>query len=520
MNTTMINMNDLVAKAGTNVATPRIVFEQTVFDGTAGFRHDPMASKQAYSDAIDSQFEIVSISQRLEGYTMSDARIALDVVSHMRAEGVPQPVSNDPTVTPKTTRVDTGFDWATGLMQTRTVPAGEMSIPGFASLGKKWQPSMQVIADGHTPVLWANVLRGNQDEANGLFQYVKEYLEGNSIYLGQVVDQFFNFIDLTSFKPENVALTRDQSNSLDMLVRGPLQFQTALDAENMPRKTGYFCYGPPGGGKTMLMTTICYIGARMGAFVVIVDPSTGIDGFKLAAARTEKLLEAGHRGVLAMEDMEMLSVQDRAKVLDILDGSQSKMARRIVVGTTNFIERIDRAMLRPGRFDTVQFCGLPDRQATEHLCRVLLKGRNLEDVDFDIVFEAMQGYSYAFIASAVQNVVRAAINRVKGQLDEEWTVTTEDLVMAADSVRGHFNLMQEEVVVDKTTIDDIFKGHVFDSVEEYLSNNSISTYDDNTNYDYIEEKVRETVDSIVEGRLHNASIVDRDGDHVYNINTN
>ena len=520
MNTTKINMNDLVTKAGSNVATPRIVFEQTVFDGTAGFRHDPMASKQAYSDAIDSQFEIVTIQQRLEGYTEADARIALDVVSHMRAEGVPQPVSNDPTVTPKTMRVDVGFDWNTGAMQTRTVPAGEMSIPGFASLGKKWQPTMQVVDDYGTPILYANILRGNQDEANGLFQYVKEYLEGNSIYIGQVVDQNFDFIDLTSFKPENVALTREQSNSLDMLVRGPLQYQTALDAENMPRKTGYFCYGPPGGGKTMLMTTICYIGARMGAFVVIVDPSTGIRGFKSAASRTEKLLEAGHRGVLAMEDMEKLSTEDRAKVLDILDGSSSKTARRIVVGTTNFIERIDRAMLRPGRFDTVQFCGLPDRQATEHLCRVLLKGRNLDEIDFDTVFAAMEGYSYAFIASAVQNVVRAAINRTKGQLDEAWTVTTEDLVMAADSVRGHFNLMQEDVVSDEVTIDSIFKGHAYDSVEQYLSDNPVYTESDNTNYDYISSLVHDQVDSVVEGRLNEASIMNNDGDQKFYIATN
>jgi transitional endoplasmic reticulum ATPase len=443
---------------------------------------------------------------------MADARIALDVVSHRRAEGVPQPVSNDPTVTPKTMRIDVGYDWVTGEMQTRTVPAGEMSIPGFARLGKKWQPTMQVMQQYGNPVLYAQVMRGNQDEANGLFQYVREYLDGHSIYLGQAVTVDFEFIDLTSFKPENVALTDTLRNAVDLFVRGPLQFQAALDAENMPRKTGVFLWGPPGGGKTMVKTTCAYIGARMGAVVVDVDPSLGIEGFEMAAKRTERLLEAGHKVMIVMEDMEKLSRQNRAKVLDILDGTSSKGARRIVIGTTNFLEQIDRAMLRPGRFDCVEFCGLPDLTAFRQLCKVQLPDRDLSGVDFEAAFPYFEGYSYAFISNAIQNVVRSAVNRAKGELEEGWSVTTEDLISAAQAVRGHFDLMQQEVVVESVSMDSIFRQHVLDGVEEYLSNNDVSTESDNTDYSEIRDIVHTQVDEIVEGRLNEAAIYKPNGD--------
>ena len=218
-----------------------------------------------------------------------------------------------------------------------------------------------------------------------------------------------------------------------------------------------------------------------------------------------------------MEDMEKLATRDRAKVLDILDGTSSQGFRRVPIGTTNFLEQIDRAMLRPGRFDAVEYCGLPDRSAFEQLVKVLISEQDRGDIDYDEAFPHYEGYSYAFIANAVQIILRAAINRAKGDLSV-MSINTADLITAAQSVRGHFDLMQEEVVVDRPPLDGLFRSIVFEEVESFLSDNSVMT-DDTTDYSYIVQKVHETVDEIIEGRLDGASIYKENGDEFGNIRT-
>lgn len=514
-----IGHTDLVGRAGSNVSRPRVVFQGNIYDGTLGHASNPFDAIDGIKDAIFSEFEQVGRKQTYEGYTFDEVSVALAAVLNRSDAGVPQPISNDPTIQPATRIIDAGYDWKTGQMRTIVVPQGEMSLPGFRTLDpKKWQPSMRVSSNtSGVPILVANVLRCDQDAVEGIFGFVRDWVRRNSIYVGQVVDVNFNFVKLTDFKPQNVALTDTLRSKIELFVTGPLQYDTALDERGLPRKTGLFLYGPPGGGKTMAKTTCGYLAARLGAIVVEVDPSLGIDGFQAASIRTEALLENGHKVVVMMEDMEKLATRDRAKVLDILDGSSSKGFRRVTIGTTNFLEQIDRAMLRPGRFDAVEYCGLPDRSAFEQLVKVLISEQDRGDIDYDEAFPHYEGYSYAFIANAVQIILRAAINRAKGDLSV-MSINTADLITAAQSVRGHFDLMQEEVVVDRPPLDGLFRSIVFEEVESFLSDNSVMT-DDNTDYSYIVQKVHETVDEIIEGRLDGASIYKENGDEFGNIRT-
>ena len=514
-----IGFGDLVKRAGSNVARPRIVFDGNVYDGTLANAKDPFAAIEGVKDAVMSEFEQVERVQKYDGYTLAEVRVALAAVLNRSDSGVPQPISNDPTITPGTMIVDVGYDWKTGHMNTLIVPKGEMSMPGFRSIpGQKWQPSMKVVMMYGQPVLVANVLRCDQDGVEGIFGYVRDWVQHNSIYAGQVVDVNFEFLKLTDFKPENVALTEDMQSKIELFITGPLQYWGALDQRGLPRKTGLFLWGPPGGGKTMVKTTAEYLAARMGAVVIEIDPSLGIEGFEAANQRSMVLLESGYRVLVAMEDMEKLARNDRAKVLDILDGTSSKGHRRITIGTTNFLEQIDRAMLRPGRFDAVEFCGLPDLVAFTHLVKVLISADDRGDIDFAEAFPHFEGYSYAFISNAVQTIIRAAVNRAKGDLDA-LKVNTQDLIDAAKSVRGHFDLMQQEVEKELPQLDAIFKQLIAEQVNQELNDYGVLN-DDPTDYGYISEKIRSITDEVVEGRINGASLQNDAGDTKYNLYTN
>jgi RecA/RadA recombinase len=514
-----ISMDAMVKRAGANVARPRIVFEDTVYDGTLANAKDPFAAIDGVKEAVMSEFETVERVWAAEGYTPAEIKVALAAVLNRSDSGVPQPISNDPTVTPTTQIVDVGYDWVSGKMNTLIVPANEMSMPGFRKMpGQKWRPSMRVITRGGVPHLVANVLRCDQDAVEGIFGYIRDWVNRNSIYAGQVVNENFEFLNLTTFKPENVALTAAISKRMDHFVLGPLRWTEALDARGLPRKTGLFLYGPPGGGKTMVKTAALYLAARLGAVVVEIDPSTGMEGFEAANLRSMKLLENGYKVVLAMEDMEKLATKDRAKILDLLDGTSSKGHRRITIGTTNFIETIDRAMLRPGRFDAVEYCGLPDLVAFTHLVKVLIAEEDRGDINWEEAFPHFDGYSYAFIANAVQTIMRAAIGSAKGDLDN-LAVSTEDLIDAAESVRGHFNLMQEEVVTEDESLDGRFKSLIDRSVLQQLEEYEVLNADP-VDYSYISEKIREITDEVVEGRLDNATFQKSNGDTLGVLKTN
>ena len=98
------------------------------------------------------------------------------------------------------------------------------------------------------------------------------------------------------------------------------------------------------------------------------------------------LLDHGLKVVVAMEDMEKLAKRDRAKILDLLDGTSSKQNRIVYIGTTNFLDTIDRAMLRPGRFDAVVECALPDLSAFRQLVNVLIKEHDRGEIDYEEAF--------------------------------------------------------------------------------------------------------------------------------------
>tara|TARA_R110002126_G_scaffold36734_2_gene111452 strand:+ start:1874 stop:3442 length:1569 start_codon:yes stop_codon:yes gene_type:complete len=507
-----ISVNDLVKRAGCNISTPRIIFKENVYDGTFANAKTPFDAIEGVKDAVYSEFEVVTRKKPFAGFTKAQIQYSLDCVLRLSTEGVSQPISNDPTIQPSTEIIDTGYEWATGRMTSIVVPQGEMSLPGFRSIDKNWKASVQVTTNrSGEPSLYASVLRCDQDAIEGLFQFVTDHVRVNCIYKGQVVDQNFAFLKLTDFKPQNVALTETLRKKIELFVRGPLEFALANDARGLPRKSGLFLYGPPGGGKTMSMTVCAYLSARMAAIVVVVDPSGGIDAFVRASQLTEVMLEAGESVVICMEDMEKLAIRDRAKVLDLLDGTNSKGQRRITVGTTNFLEQIDRAMLRPGRFDAVEYCGLPDLSAFRQLVHVLISGDDRGDIDYEEAFPFFDGFSYAFIASAVQTIIRSAIISAKGNL-EELKVNTQNLIDAANSVRGHFDLMQQPVQVEAPALDTVMRGMVSEIVsDEVESSLNDRVFSDDVDYD----NVHNIVDEVLEGRLNGASLEDLEGDKRY-----
>jgi chaperone BCS1 len=121
----------------------------------------------------------------------------------------------------------------------------------------------------------------------------------------------------------------------------------------VPYRRGYLFYGPPGTGKTSLGMALA---SHLNLDIAVVSlGDAGLDDNKLV----NFLLEAPQGAVLLLEDLDCLYQEDRTKkqtgvtlsgLLNILDGVAAQESR-VVIMTTNHPEKLDEALIRPGRAD-------------------------------------------------------------------------------------------------------------------------------------------------------------------------
>eukprot|EP00612_Vaucheria_litorea_P005296 CAMPEP_0171460224 /NCGR_PEP_ID=MMETSP0945-20130129/5176_1 /TAXON_ID=109269 /ORGANISM="Vaucheria litorea, Strain CCMP2940" /LENGTH=487 /DNA_ID=CAMNT_0011986365 /DNA_START=18 /DNA_END=1482 /DNA_ORIENTATION=+ len=129
----------------------------------------------------------------------------------------------------------------------------------------------------------------------------------------------------------------------------------------VPYRRGYLLHGPPGSGKTSFIYAIA--GEMNYDICMLSLGDEGLSDDRLAHALTH----APQRTIILLEDVDAAFVNRNAAhssrgmvtfsgLLNTLDGVTSS-EERLIFMTTNFIERLDPALLRPGRVDFVQYIG-------------------------------------------------------------------------------------------------------------------------------------------------------------------
>ncbi|KAK4497500.1 hypothetical protein PRZ48_011951 [Zasmidium cellare] len=151
-------------------------------------------------------------------------------------------------------------------------------------------------------------------------------------------------------------LIADIKNYLD------LRTKKLYQSRSMPYRRGYLFYGPPGTGKSSLSTAIA---GEFGLDLYEVKvPSIKDDGeleqmFQEIPPRCIVLLEDIDAVWSTREqrnDSENTSAVTLSGLLNVLDGVGSQEGR-VVILTTNKPERLDSALVRPGRIDFKVYLG-------------------------------------------------------------------------------------------------------------------------------------------------------------------
>jgi cell division protease FtsH len=201
-------------------------------------------------------------------------------------------------------------------------------------------------------------------------------------------------------------------------LRDPGQFK-ALGAK-VPK--GILLHGPPGTGKTLLAKAVAH---ESGARFFAQSAASFVEMFAgLGAARIRRLFDIARKHEPAIIFIDELDAVGGRRGSDIsgekdqtlnqllveMDGFSAN-GRVVVIAASNLLEKLDPALLRPGRFDRQVFVAPPDVKGRQGVLAVHTRDKPLRDVDLGLVAQQTSGLTGADLANICNEAAIFAARR-------------------------------------------------------------------------------------------------------------
>lgn len=202
-----------------------------------------------------------------------------------------------------------------------------------------------------------------------------------------------NYLDLTA--DVKLILNPEVEQQLDVSMWRVIKHWKALEGK-VRRKRGIVMSGNYGTGKTVAAFVTAKLAVDCGLTFM-----TTIAKMSTTALALAKIVQPC---VLFLEDLDQATHGDRDELNDFLNtlsGIESKNTNVILLVSTNFVDRIDRAFLRPERLDTIVEFTPPTRDTVDRLIRAYAGDLLSKLDDISEVTTYMVGATPAIISEAV-----------------------------------------------------------------------------------------------------------------------
>ncbi|CAI3692487.1 ATP-dependent zinc metalloprotease FtsH [Clostridium neonatale] len=258
---------------------------------------------------------------------------------------------------------------------------------------------------------------------------------------------------------DDVAGQEEAKESLKEVIdflNGPAKY-TEIGAK-LPK--GVLLVGPPGTGKTLIAKAVAgeakvpFFSLSGSSFVemfVGVGASRVRELFKDAVAKAPCIVFIDEIDAIGKSrDNQMQSNDEREQTLNQLlsemDGFDSSKGI-VILGATNRPEILDKALLRPGRFDRRVIVDRPDFKGREAILAVHAKNVNLgEDVDLAEIAKSTPGAVGADLANIINEGALRAVRRRKMVLQEDLREAVEVIIAGQEKKDRILSPKEREVV--------------------------------------------------------------------------
>ncbi|HWJ50310.1 MAG TPA: AAA family ATPase, partial [Solirubrobacteraceae bacterium] len=236
-------------------------------------------------------------------------------------------------------------------------------------------------------------------------------------------------------------------------LRDPKSFH-ALGAK-VPK--GILLHGPPGTGKTLLAKAVA---TESGAHFFAQSAASFVEMFAgLGAARIRRLFAIARKHEPAIIFIDELDAVGGRRGMDIsgekdqtlnqllveMDGFSSS-GRVVVIAASNLLEKLDPALLRPGRFDRQVFVVPPDVKGRLGVLQVHTRSKPMGDVDLGVVAQHTSGLTGADLANICNEAAIFATRRGAKALEMQDFDSALERVIAGVQSKRVLNNHEKRVV--------------------------------------------------------------------------
>jgi transitional endoplasmic reticulum ATPase len=337
---------------------------------------------------------------------------------------------------------------ATGVNTTTQVPWGGFGLPGIEG---RLETQSSVSEKGRmVMVVCGQIKRKNHPQIMALIARTRELLKTHSLYRGKTISLSFgenpktkqivphtpSFMDVSGTDPKDLVLPDLVRNQVSANIWAPIMYRERCKEAGVPFRRGVLLAGNYGVGKTLTANVVAQMCESAGITFLYCKE----------AERLKEVLEFA-RGfepaVVFCEDVDRIAGEGRDdqanSLLNVVDGVDTKKAELMLILTTNKVESITRALLRPGRIDSVIEVTPPDAKAAVELIKRY--GRTLihPSEDLTAVGRKLAGHLPAVIREVVEKAKLGAIAENGGAKLER--LSSAALLAAAESMVTQLRLL-------------------------------------------------------------------------------
>ncbi len=236
-------------------------------------------------------------------------------------------------------------------------------------------------------------------------------------------------------------------------LRDPKPFQK-LGAK-VPK--GVLLHGPPGTGKTLLAKAVAH---ESGAQFFAQSASSFVEMFAgLGAARIRRLFAIARKhepAIIFIDELDAVGGRRGADISGEKDQTLNQLlvemdgfagsGRVVVIAASNLLEKLDPALLRPGRFDRQVFVVPPDVRGRKGVLEVHTKDKPLQDVDLGVVAQQTSGLTGADLANICNEAAIFATRRKSATIAIGDFDAAIERVIAGVQSRRVLNAHEKQVV--------------------------------------------------------------------------